>query len=358
MPRTDEPTREPTDEPVDRLRDEDLAALPKAELHVHLEGSMPATTLLELAARHGVTGVPTTLAEVEEFYDFRDFAHFVTVFRTAVTVLRDGADFAALARDKGAELASHGVRYAEVFVTPQLHTGRGIPADELFGGLEEGRTQALAEHGVDLRWMADIPGEEGPAGADRTLELLLDHRPPGFVALGLGGPEIGVPRPQFAPHFAAAKAAGYHSVPHAGETTGPQTVWDALEHLGAERLGHGTSAVTDPALVEHLRRHRTPVDVSITSNLCTRAVASLAQHPLPTMVASGLNVSLSTDDPPMFGTDLSREYRTARDLLPAEDLLRIARAGFENAFLDEDARTAHLTAFDAVVGLLRRRAAR
>lgn len=334
------------------LLDADLAALPKAELHVHLEGSMPATTLLELAARHGVEGVPTTLAEVEEFFDFRDFAHFVTVYRTAVTVLRDGADFAALAYDKGAELASHGVRYAEVFVTPQLHTGRGVPADELFAGLEDGRRRALADHGVELRWMADIPGEEGLPGADRTLELLLDHRPAGFVALGLGGPEIGVPRPQFAPHFAAAKAAGYHSAPHAGETTGPQTVWDALEHLGAERIGHGTSLVADPALVEHLRTHRTPIDVSITSNLCTRAVAVLAEHPLPVMVEAGLNVSLNTDDPPMFGTDLTREYRTARDLLPAEGLLRVARAGFENAFVDEETRARYLAEFDAAVATL------
>jgi aminodeoxyfutalosine deaminase len=331
------------------LTDAQLSALPKAELHVHLEGSMPPQTLLDLAARHGVEGLPTSLDAVREFYDFRDFAHFVDVYRAAVTVLRDGADFAALAYDKGAELASHGVRYAEVFVTPQLHAGRGIAADEVFGGLEDGRRRALRDHGVELVWMADIPGEEGLAGADATLALLLDHRPPGFVALGLGGPEIGVPRPQFAPHFEAAIAAGYHSVPHAGETTGPQTVWDALEHLKAERIGHGTSSVQDPALVAHLREHRTPVDVSITSNLCTRAVATLGEHPLPAMVEAGLNVTINTDDPPMFGTDLSREFRIARDLVPAEALLRATRAGFENSLLPAERKAAYLAEFDAVV---------
>ncbi|GAA3612951.1 adenosine deaminase [Kineosporia mesophila] len=332
------------------LTDDTLLRLPKAELHVHLEGSMPPETLLALGERHGIDDVPRTLDEVRRFFEFRDFAHFIEVYLTIVQVLRQGEDFSALAYGKGAELARHNVRYAEVFFTPPLHTRRGVPADEIFEGLEEGRQRALAEHGVEMVWMADIPGEDGQAGADLTLQQLLDHRPPGFVALGLGGPEIGTPRPQFAPHFDAAIAAGYHSVVHAGETTGPQTIRDALEYLHAERIGHGTSLMQDPALVEHVVRERIPVDVSVTSNLCTRAVASLDTHPLPQMAAAGVNVTINSDDPPMFGTDLSAEYRIARDLLDAPALLRATRAGFENSLLPEDRKAAYLMEFDAVIG--------
>ncbi len=188
------------------LTDEGLARLPKAELHVHLEGSMPPETLLELGVRHGIEDVPRTIEDVRRFFDFRDFAHFIEVYLTIVKVLREGADFSALAYGKGAELARHNVRYAEVFFTPPLHTDRGIPADEIFSGLEEGRQRALADFGVEMVWMADIPGERGVAGAEQTLQELLDHRPPGFVAFGLGGPEIGMPRPQYAPSFEAALA--------------------------------------------------------------------------------------------------------------------------------------------------------
>ncbi|GLY15193.1 aminodeoxyfutalosine deaminase [Kineosporia sp. NBRC 101677] len=336
--------------PLHPLTDQALARLPKAELHVHLEGSMPPETLLELGVRHGVDDVPRTLDDVRRLFEFRDFAHFIEVYLIIVKVLQEGADFAALAYGKGAELARHNVRYAEIFFTSPLHTDRGIPASEIFGGLEEGRQRARAEFGVEMVFMADIPGERGIAGAEQTLQELLDNRPPGFVALGLGGPEIGTPRPQFAPFFEAAIAEGYHSIPHAGETTGPRTVWDALEYLHAERIGHGTSLLEDPALVEYLVREQVPVDVSVTSNLCTKAAPSLAAHPLPRMAEAGVNVTVNSDDPPMFNTDISAEYRIARDLLGTEKLLRAARAGFENSLLPEDRKAVYLKEFDAVLG--------
>jgi aminodeoxyfutalosine deaminase len=334
------------------LTDEGLARLPKAELHVHLEGSMPPETLLELGARHGIQDVPKTLEDVRRFFDFRDFAHFIEVYITIVKVLREGADFSALAYGKGAELARHNVRYAEVFFTPPLHTDRGIPADEIFSGLEDGRQRALKDHGVEMVWMADIPGERGVAGAEQTLRELLDHRPPGFVAFGLGGPEIGIPRPQFAPYFEAAIAEGYHSIPHAGETTGARTIWDALEYLHAERIGHGTSLMEDASLVGYVVREQVPIDVSVTSNLCTKAAPSLAAHPLPRMVAAGVNVTVNTDDPPMFNTNMSAEYRIARDLIGGEALLRAARAGFENSLLPEGRKLAYLKEFDEVAATL------
>jgi aminodeoxyfutalosine deaminase len=143
--------------------------------------------------------------------------------------------------------------------------------------------------------------------------------PEGLISFGLGGPEVGVPRPQFKPYFDAARAIGLHSVPHAGETTGPETIWDAVRHLGAERIGHGTSAVRDPELLAYLAEHRIPLEVCPTSNLATRAVLSLDQHPLPDMVKAGVLVTINSDDPPMFATDLNREYAIAAELLDLDE---------------------------------------
>ncbi len=148
--------------------------------------------------------------------------------------------------------------------------------------------------------------------ADVTLDTALRLRPDGLVGFGLGGPEVGVPRPQFAPHFEQAIAAGLRSVPHAGESTGPETIWDSINFLSAERIGHGIAAAQDPELMAYLAEHQITLEVSPTSNVCTRSVPSLAEHPLPTLVAAGVPVTINSDDPPMFGTTLNAEYEIAR----------------------------------------------
>jgi adenosine deaminase/aminodeoxyfutalosine deaminase len=168
------------------------------------------------------------------------------------------------------------------------------------------------------------------------LDAALRHRPDGLVSFGLGGPEVGVGREQFAPYFARARAAGLHSVPHAGESTGPQSIWDALRHLGAERIGHGIAAARDPELLGYLAEHRIPLEVCLTSNVCTRSVPSLAQHPLPALVAAGLPVTINSDDPPMFATSLNREYELAALLLGLDEsgVAELARAAVRASFLD------------------------
>jgi len=160
-----------------------------------------------------------------------------------------------------------------------------------------------------------------------------------------------VPRPQFAPHFAAARAAGLHSVPHAGESTGPQTVWDALHHLGAERIGHGITSAQDPALLAHLAEHGIPLEICPTSNVCTRSVPSLAQHPLPTIAAAGVPFSIASDDPPMFATDLCREYAVAADLLGLDEtgVADLARASIRQSFLEVGAKALLLEEVDDYV---------
>jgi aminodeoxyfutalosine deaminase len=177
--------------------------------------------------------------------------------------------------------------------------------------------------------------------ADATLDFALNHRPEALVGFGLGGPEIGVPRPQFQPHFDAARAAGLRSVPHAGETTGPETVWDAVRLLGAERIGHGTSSAQDPALLEHLAAAGIPLEVCPSSNIATRAVATLDEHPIRAFRDAGVVITVNSDDPPMFGTTLNREYEIAADLLglDEEGLRALATTAVDASFAPDAVKT-------------------
>ena len=329
-------------------------ALPKVELHVHLEGSVRPETLLSLARRHGSTGLPDTLAGLRDFYRFRDFAHFVEVYYAVCDNLRDSDDFALVAREMGEQLAAQGVRYAEVTFTPFNHTRRGVPVEAVFEGVERGRVEAEAATGVRLRWCTDIPGEFGAEAGLETARLVVAAREAGrldgAVSFGLGGPEVGVPRPQFAEAFAMARDVGLRSVPHAGETDGPQSIRDALDHLGAERIGHGVRCLDDPDLVSRLRDEQIPLEVCPTSNVRLSVVPSLAAHPLPRLLAEGLVVTLNSDDPPMFGTSLRAEYLAAGSVmgLDRSQLADLARAGVRAAFLPEADRAALLAEVDAV----------
>jgi len=203
-----------------------------------------------------------------------------------------------------------------------------------------------------MRWIWDIPGELGLPAGETNLKYALEHGPESLIGFGLGGPEIGVPRPQFADVFAKAKSAGLHSVPHAGETTGPQTIWDAINVLGAERIGHGTTAVQDPALLAYLTEHQIPVEVSPTSNIATRAVATFAEHPLRAMVEAGVPVSINSDDPPMFSTTLTTEYGVAAALLDLDKagVADLARNAVHHSFAPADVKSgllAEITAYEA-----------
>jgi adenosine deaminase len=320
-----------------------IAGLPKAELHVHHVGSASPQTVAALAARHaGSTPVPPDPALLAEYFTFTDFAHFIDVYLSVVDLVRDAEDVWTLTYDIARDLAAQQVRYAEVTLTPYSSVIRGIAAEAFCEAVEDARVRAAEDFGIRLAWCFDIPGEAGIAAADLTLDLALRLRPDGLVSFGLGGPELGVPRAQFRPHFAQAKAAGLHSVPHAGESTGPQTVRDALDHLGAERIGHGIGAVEDPELLRRLAEERIPLEVCPTSNVCTRSAPSLAEHPLPALVAAGVRVSINSDDPPMFSTTLSHEYEVAAELLGLDGrgIADLAQAAVRDSFLpDADKRS-------------------
>jgi len=325
-----------------------IAGLPKAELHVHHVGSASPRIVAELAARHPGSAVPADPAELAAYFVFSDFAHFVELYLTVVDLIRTPDDVRMLTYEVARDLARQQVRYAELTVTPYTSMARGIAAEAFCEAIEDARTAAEKELGVTLRWIFDIPGEDGLPAAEATLDVATRLRPDGLVGFGLGGPEIGVPRPQFQPFFDAARAAGLHSVPHAGETTGPETIWDALRLLGAERIGHGTSAVQDPALLAHLASTGIPLEVCPTSNVATRAVATLDDHPLPVMVAAGVQVTINSDDPPMFGTDLNTEYAVAARLLGLDEhgLADLARAAVRHSFADDAVKAALLAEID------------
>jgi aminodeoxyfutalosine deaminase len=329
-----------------------IAGLPKAELHVHHVGSASPRIVAELAARHpGV--VPSDPEELARYFRFDDFAHFITVYLSVVDLIRDQADVRTLTYEVASEMAGQQIRYAELTVSPYTSIIRGIPVEAFMEAIEDARVAAERDFGLVLRWIFDIPGELGLEGAEGTLRIALDHGPSTLIGFGLGGPEIGVPRPQFQPYFDQARAAGLHSVPHAGETTGPQTIWDALRFLGAERIGHGTSAAQDPALLAELVRRGIPVEVCPTSNLATGAVAVIEDHPLRAMAEAGVTLSINSDDPPMFATTLNREYAIAARLLDLDQagVAALARSAVTSSFLDATAQAALVREIDGYLTL-------
>ena len=269
--------------------------LPKVELHVHLEGSLPPELLLALAEKHSVTGLPVDRAAMRDWYEFRDFPHFVDVYRAAVRVLNDEEDFAALASAVLGGLAEQNVRYAEVTVSLHEHLVRGIPAGVVFAGLEAGRIEAQRATGIVTRWLPDFAGDRGVDAGEETLTAVLADGPASVLGFGVGGMEV--ERDQFRALFDRARASGLKSFPHAGETHGPDRIWSAITALRADRIGHGIRAVDDPRLMDHLAESLLPVDVSPTSNLRTRAVSSLDRHPLPELLRRGVLVTLNSDDP-------------------------------------------------------------
>jgi aminodeoxyfutalosine deaminase len=333
-----------------------IRRLPKAELHVHHVGSASARIVSELATRHPGS-VPSDLDELRRFYEFRDFAHFVEVYLAVVALIRTPEDIHYLTYEIAREMATEqGLRYAELTCTPYTSVSpdpardfTGMPIEGYTEAIEVARVEAERDFGLVLRWIYDVPGEFGVPSADATIGWAVDHRPEGLIGFGLGGPELGVGRAQFQPHFDRARAAGLHCLPHAGETTGPQTVWDALTLLHAERIGHGTSSAQDPALLRHLAETGIPLEVCPSSNIATRAVARLEEHPIRAFRDAGVTVTVNSDDPPMFGTTLNREYAIAAHLLELDEagVAELARTAVRASYAPEAVAARILAEIDA-----------
>jgi len=310
---------------------------PKIELHVHLEGTVRPRTLLEIARRNDYALPADTEEGLQELYDFRDFAHFLEVWILTTNALRTEADFRQVVVDYAAEAASHGAVYVEGIFSPAERVARGIRWDVIFAGYCDGAEEARELHGVEVRLTPDIYRGCPLDQAEQLVRYSAKYRDRGIVGVGLGGAEAEFPPEPYEPVFTLARELGLASVPHAGEVAGPESVRGALEALRADRLRHGIGAAEDPGLVRELAGRRTVLDVCPISNLRTRAVTSLAEHPLPQLRAAGVVCSISTDDPAMFGTDLTRDSEAAVSLgLDPEDFYK---AGVEGALCDDEAKT-------------------
>lgn len=331
---------------VDKLID----AAPKVELHLHLVGSAAPATVAELAARTPEAGVPSSLAELEDWFEFRDFEHFIELYSKVNSLVRTAEDVATLVAGSARDLATQNVRYAEMTVTPYMHTMGGMPYGEVLEGLRLGRAEAAAL-GVEFAWIFDIPGQFGQEAARATLDCALDDPPEGLVGFGLAGAERGVDRSSFSWAFEQARAAGLRSVPHAGEADGPPSIWAALDELGAERIGHGVRAVEDPALVERLVAEQVPLEVCPSSNVCTRVFPDLASHSIGPLLVAGAFVTINSDDPPMFSTTLSEEYRRVAVAfgLEVDAVAGLLRNGVVASFLPGQPKAALLAEIDAAL---------
>jgi adenosine deaminase len=333
-----------------------IRALPKAELHVHLEGTIRPATLLALARRHNVELPARDEAGLRRFYRFRDFNHFIEVWIIINECLRSGEDFELITRELGAEAGRQNIRYLEVTFTPYPHVlRRGLTWDEILAGIEAGRIEARRAWGVEIRLIPDIARDCYRAGmmeaATQTAEWAVAGQDRGVVALGLGGGEAGNPPEAFAEAFAYARAGGLHSAPHAGEVAGPESVWGAIRALHAERIGHGVRAIADPALMAYLRDHRIPLEVCPTSNVCTGAVPSLEAHPVRLLYDAGVYITLNSDDPPMFNTTLLDEYLllAARFGFTARELAHLSLNAVHAAFLPAAEKQALAARFQAEI---------
>lgn len=336
--------------PADASLEAFVSGLPKVELHLHLIGSVTSDSLVRLARRHPGGGVPTDSDALARWLRFTDFAQFGAAYGKISRLVTGGDDLLALIEGLTEALAASAVRYAEVTVTPLTHLRTGLRPDELADALCLGRARAARDSDVELGWVFDVSGDLGPQAAADTLRWVLGHQPAGTVGFGLGGPERDVPRAAFSDAFEQALAAGLHSVPHAGETEGAHNVWSALRELKAERIGHGISSITDPLLVEHLAASGVTLEICPTSNARTGA-AAIENHPLPALLGAGVRVSLATDNPGLFNTSLTNEYRLCHHALGLSraQLVELARTGAEAAFCSPALRRRVLDEIEAFV---------
>jgi aminodeoxyfutalosine deaminase len=283
---------------------------PKIELHVHLEGTVRPDTLRAIAKRNNYA-LPDDL---ESLYRFRDFAHFIEVWILTTNALQTADDFRQVVTDYAAEAASHGCVYLEGIFSPAERVRRGCAWDEIYEGVCNGAQEARERHGVEVRLTPDIPRGFTQEEARATVEWAARFRDRGVVGVGLGGLEAEFPPEPYEPAFTLAHSLGLGAVPHAGEAAGAASVRGALEELGADRIRHGIRSIEDPGLVAEIAGRGIVLDVCPLSNLRTGVVRSLDEHPLPQLVAAGVRCSISTDDPAMFETDLTRDYEAAASL--------------------------------------------
>jgi adenosine deaminase len=324
-----------------------IRALPKAELHVHLEGTLEPELLFELAHRNGVTLPYPDVDAARRAYVFEDLASFLEIYYAGCAVLRTADDFYDLTAAYMRRAASEGVRHAEVFFDPQTHTARGIAMATVVTGIHRALRDGLRQWGISSRLIMCFLRDHSQASAFTTLEQarpLLEW----ISAVGLDSAEFGNPPEKFGEVFDLVKELGLPAVAHAGEEGPPRYIWEALDRLGALRIDHGVTCVQDDALVDRLRAEQIPLTVCPLSNVKLRVVPRLEQHNLATLLRRGLLVTVNSDDPAYFGGYVADNLIAVAHALDLEDheVLQLARNSFVGSFLSAAEKEAHLTSID------------
>jgi adenine deaminase len=328
----------------------DPLTVPKAELHLHIEGTLEPELMFELARRNGIRLPYADTAAVRRAYRFSNLQSFLDVYYRACSVLIHERDFYELTAAYLDRARGQGVRHVEIFFDPQTHTARGVQLETVVGGITRALDDAR-QLGITSRlimcFLRDLPVDDAMA----TLERALAHRDVIF-AVGLDSAEVGNPPEKFTPVFERAIDAGFRAVAHAGEEGPPEYIWQALDLLGAERVDHGVRCLEDRRLVQRLETDRIPLTVCPFSNVRLRVVDTLERHPLAAMLERGLCATVNSDDPAYFGGYVGENLAGVADALNLEDgmILELARNSFEAAFLDEAERSRHLAELDAELG--------
>jgi aminodeoxyfutalosine deaminase len=340
-----------------------IQSLPKAELHLHLEGSVDPATLAELSRRYNtplptennrydITGSGDVLdeEEIRRLYSYKDFNGFLLAFKSVTERLRSPEDYELITYRLMQRLRQQNIVHAEVYVSVGVIRWRGQPVEPIFEGLERGRERGLRDFGVSLLWIFDAVRHFGPEAAGEVFDLAARLRDRNVVGIGIGGDEARGPAEGFRDLFKKAADNGLRLTAHAGETTGPESVWGAI-NIGAERIGHGLAAARDPELMEIMAEKQVPVEICITSNLRTGACADLQEHPVKKFFENGIMITLNTDDPAMFQTTLNREYEIARQEFnfSEEHLRELARNSIEASFLPVEKKLKFLSQIDFLV---------
>jgi len=320
--------------------------MPKAEIHIHLEGATSADTYFEIAKRNGVNLAVDSLPQWQQFFKYDDFSHFIDVYVTSTKALRTAADYELLVRRFGEQQAAMNVKYSETFVSCSLRSNT-LEDSEFLHALARSSDAVEREHGVRLAFIADI-SREIPDSAERVVDLAIEGKRRGiFIGLGLGGPEIGFPPEMFAGAYARARAADLHVVAHAGETGGARSVRGALDALHAERIGHGVQSLEDPELLQRLRETRIPLEVCPHSNYRLGVVKPGEPHPIRQLFDAGVRCTVNSDDPAMFETSLIREYEMlAEQGFTWDELWRLNCNTLESTFLSENDKAALRSEWD------------
>lgn len=338
-----------------------VLSLPKAELHLHLEGTVTPETLSELSQKHNKpfpwannrykplpdSHRPLTVEEAWVLYEYENFTGFLMAFKAVTERMRDPEDYELVTYRMLEKLASEGVLHAEVFVSVGVVFWRGQDFDPLFEGMERGRIRGERDFGVSLLWIFDAVRHFGPDEGHKVLDKALQFQSRNVAGIGIGGDERQAGPDLFGDVYRRAQRHGLRLSAHAGETVGPESIRGALDILNAERIGHALHAGEDEALMQRLVRDRVPLEICISSNVRTGCCGTYAAHPVRRFFEAGALITLNSDDPAMFGTSIAREYQIAQDVFGFTDdeLKQVARNSFEASWVSEEKKREFLRRF-------------